>query len=70
MANICVLQYFVFLSVFMVHVASVFQVKVIMGEERESTGQLLSIDGSEGVVKFDRGNISMLQLTHLCRLPN
>jgi len=41
-----------------------------MGEDREFTGQLLSIDGNEGVVKLDRGNISMLQLTFLCKMPH
>ncbi len=46
------------------------QVKVILGEERECTGQLLSIDEGEGVVKLDRGNINMIQLNHLCKMPN
>ena len=46
-----------------------FQVKVIIGEERESIGSLLSIDSNDGVVKLDRGTISMLQLSHLCRMP-
>lgn len=50
-------------------VLSVVQVKVIMGEEREYTGQLLSIDGCEGVVKMERGNLSMLQMRHLCKMP-
>ena len=45
-----------------------FQVKVIIGDEREAVGQLLSIDGNEGVVKLDRGSINMYQLTHLCKL--
>jgi len=40
-----------------------------MGEEREYTGQLLSIDGCEGVVKMERGNLSMLQMRHLCKMP-
>lgn len=46
------------------------RVKVIVGEERECTGSLLSIDGNEGVVKLDRGKIQMLQLTYLCRMPH
>ena len=46
-----------------------FQVKVILGDERESIGQLLSIDESEGVVKLDRG-ITMIQLNFLCKMPN
>ena len=45
------------------------QVKVIVGEEREYVGELLSIDGQEGVVKLDKG-ISLLQLTSLCRVPS
>ena len=45
-----------------------FQVKVILGEDRECVGQLLSIDNQEGVVKLDKG-ISLLQLTSLCRMP-
>ena len=45
------------------------QVKVILGEDRECTGQLLSIDDEEGVVKLDRGNISMIMLSHLCKMP-
>ena len=46
------------------------QVKVIVGEERECTGTLLSIDGNDGVVKLDRGKIQMLQLSYLCRMPH
>ena len=45
------------------------RVKVIVGEEREATGTLLSIDGNEGVVKLDRGNINMFQLSHVCKMP-
>ena len=41
---------------------------MILGEDRECTGQLLSIDGIDGVVKMDRGDINMLQLTHLCKM--
>jgi len=45
------------------------KVKVIIGEDRECTGQMLSIDGQDGVVKLDRGNISMQQLSFLCKMP-
>ena len=45
------------------------QVKVITGEDREFTGHLLSIDGLEGVVKLDRGNLNMFQMSCLCRVP-
>lgn len=44
------------------------RVKVIIGEEREFTGTLLSIDGGEGVVKLDRGNLSMCPLHFLCKM--
>ena len=46
-----------------------FQVKVIIGEQRDAMGSLLSIDNNDGVVKLDRDSISMLQLSHLCRMP-
>jgi len=45
------------------------QVKVIVGEDRDLTGQLLSIDGPEGVVKLDRGNLNMFQMGCLCKVP-
>jgi len=44
-------------------------VKVIVGEDREFTGHLLSIDGYEGVVKLDRGNLNMFQMSYLCKMP-
>jgi len=44
-------------------------VKVIAGEDREFTGNLLSIDGCEGVVKLDRGNLNMFQMNLLCKMP-
>ena len=43
--------------------------KVIVGEDREFTGNLLSIDGIDGVVKLDRGNLNMFQMTYLCKMP-
>ncbi|CAH1787389.1 unnamed protein product [Owenia fusiformis] len=45
------------------------KVKVIQGEDRESTGQLLSIDSQEGVVKMENGSLKMLPLSYLCRMP-
>lgn len=45
------------------------RVKVIAGEDREFTGNLLSIDGCEGVVKLDRGNLNMFQMNLLCKMP-
>lgn len=42
---------------------------MIVGEDRDLTGQLLSIDGVEGVVKLDRGNLNMFQMTCLCKVP-
>jgi transcription elongation factor SPT5 len=44
------------------------QVKVILGEDREAVGQLLSIDNQEGVVKLTSGEVKMLQLRYLCRM--
>lgn len=47
------------------------KVKVIMGEDRDSTGVLLSIDCQEGVVKLDQnGDVKMLQLKYLCKLKD
>lgn len=43
--------------------------KVILGEERESTGSLLSIDGGEGVIKLENGEIKMLPIRYLCKVP-
>lgn len=47
----------------------VMQVKVVVGEDRELSGHLLSIDGYEGVVKLDRGNINMFEMRYLCKMP-
>lgn len=41
--------------------------KVILGEERELMGTLLSIDGTEGVIKTDAGHIRMLPINYLCK---
>ncbi|KAK3101764.1 hypothetical protein FSP39_006184 [Pinctada imbricata] len=41
--------------------------KVILGEDRELTGALLSIDGAEGVLKTDSGEIKMLSIKYLCK---
>lgn len=41
--------------------------KVIIGEEREATGELLSIDVLEGVVKI-KEEIKMLPLQNLCKM--
>ncbi|CAG9767727.1 unnamed protein product [Ceutorhynchus assimilis] len=43
------------------------QFKVIIGEEREQTGELLSIDVHEGVVKI-KNEITMLPLQNLCKM--
>ena len=44
--------------------------KVILGEERELAGTLLSIDGTEGVMKTDAGTIRMLPINYLCKAGN
>lgn len=45
------------------------KVQVIFGEDREATGELLSIDNNEGVVKMDGkdGDIRLLHLRYLCK---
>lgn len=47
-----------------------FQVKVVLGDERENMGVLLSIDNQEGVVKIDGDDIKMLQLRYLCKMKS
>ncbi|PIK38073.1 putative transcription elongation factor SPT5 isoform X2 [Apostichopus japonicus] len=46
------------------------RVKVITGEDRESTGVLINIDGEDGIVKMDLGhsNIKILSLNSLAKL--
>jgi transcription elongation factor SPT5 len=44
------------------------QVKVILGEDREAVGTLLSIDNNEGVVKLGPDDVKMLQLRFLCKM--
>ena len=48
------------------------KVKVILGDEdKDMTGQLLSIDSQEGVVKLDHsGDVKMLQLKYLCKMKS
>jgi len=46
------------------------RVKVIFGEDaREQVGVLISVEEDEGVVKLDSGELKMLMLSHLCRMP-
>lgn len=40
---------------------------MIIGEERESTGELLSIDQQEGVVKINN-DIKLISLVNLCKM--
>lgn len=45
------------------------RVKFLVGEDREATGQLLSIDSQEGVVKMDASDeIKMIPLNYLCKM--
>lgn len=46
------------------------KVKVILGEDREETGELLSIDMPEGVVKMSNGKITMQPLRYLCKMKD
>ena len=48
---------------------SYFVPEYILGEDRELTGFLLSIDNQEGVVKLDQtGDVKMLQLKYLSKM--
>lgn len=42
--------------------------KVIIGDERELVGQVISIDGNEGVFKIDEKTIRMLPIRYLCKM--
>ncbi|XP_046743130.1 transcription elongation factor SPT5 [Diprion similis] len=44
------------------------QVKVVVGEDREAVGILLSIDNQEGVVKLSTDAVKMLHLRFLCKM--
>lgn len=46
------------------------QVKVILGEDREATGVLLSIDGEDGIIRMDLEDqqIKILNLRFLGKL--
>ena len=44
------------------------KVKVISGDDMAVTGNLLSIDGEEGVVKTDSGEIKLYSLTLLAKM--
>lgn len=51
------------------------RVMIVCGDDKGSTGLLLSIDGTEGVVKLEnrpesRDEITMTNIKHLCKLPN
>lgn len=51
------------------------RVMIVYGDEKGSTGLLLSIDGTEGVVKLEnrpesRDEITMTNVKFLCKLPN
>ncbi|XP_067948038.1 transcription elongation factor SPT5-like [Watersipora subatra] len=44
------------------------KVKVIVGEKRDTVGTLISIDGVDGVLKTDQGDINILQIRTLCKM--
>lgn len=48
------------------------KVKVVLGENREAVGTLISIDNQEGVVQLSTGEVDMLHLRFLCKMkpPN
>lgn len=39
-----------------------------MGDEREQTGQLLSSDNGEAVIKMDNGTIEIYPMNYLCKM--
>ena len=43
------------------------KIKIILGEERESIGTLLSIDNQEGVVKLETQEVRLFLLRYLCK---
>ena len=59
-----------YLSVIKILSINYLKAKVILGEERELAGTLLSIDGTEGVMKTDGGTIRMLPINFLCKAGN
>ena len=51
------------------------KVMIIFGDDKGSTGLLLSIDGADGVVKLEnrpesRDEITMTNIKLLCKMPN
>ena len=45
--------------------------KVILGEDRESTGELISIDDKDGIVRMDQDKqLKILQLRFLGKIAN
>ncbi len=51
------------------------KVMIIYGDDKGSTGLLLSIDGADGVVKLEnrpesREEITMTNIKLLCKIPN
>ncbi|XP_076450911.1 transcription elongation factor SPT5-like isoform X2 [Babylonia areolata] len=44
--------------------------KVIIGDEREMVGSVISIDGTEGVFKTDDKTIRMLPIKYLCKMES
>lgn len=51
------------------HISPHPQVKVILGEDREATGVLLSIDGEDGIVRMDLDEqLKILNLRFLGKL--
>lgn len=39
-----------------------------MGDKRDTVGVLLSIDGVDGVLKTEQGDIAVLQLRTMCKM--
>ncbi|XP_014230506.2 transcription elongation factor SPT5-like [Trichogramma pretiosum] len=44
------------------------RIRVILGGNRDSTGTLLAIDGTDGIIKSSSGEVEMLNLRCLCKV--
>lgn len=45
-------------------------IKIIHGEHKDQTGVLTSIDSVEGVVSLSSGNLTLLPMDYLCKMPS
>ena len=43
-------------------------IQIILGEDREQTGRLLSIDQNDGVVQMDGAAVKIIPYPYLCKM--